>query len=339
MMARRFPAARAVPVLAVGLGLGHAAIVGGLSTPTAFTRAVLAVGVLCPLMMAQRSSRIGSIILRPRLGWLPLLVSLGLGPALAMVLGGLLLSSHPEQASALLILSLLPGSALAPMWAKGTGACEGTVVALALLGWSCAALVGLPLLADSLAPGATFIAFRDLALLGVLPLAAGSLARVVLVDALGAEEYARSVEPARKTVVEASLSVLLFASLSSDRIARMLGAWDGSMCAFAAVLLLQFGLVVACGGTAIALRRRLGGAAASAAVQVAVTRQTALAVSLLPLAVAPAALESALRVPLFALVVEIVLGTAALSLFGAGRRVPRGDQAGGRRGCPSILPD
>jgi ACR3 family arsenite efflux pump ArsB len=338
-MARGPIAGRVLPVVAVGLGLGHAAFLGGLATPVAFTRAVLAVGVLCPLMMGQSSTRIGHILLRPQARLLPFLVSLALGPALALVLGRCLLSNHPEQALALLLLSLLPGSALAPIWASGTHASGSTATALALIGLTIAAFVSLPLLAGPLALVASFTAFRDLALLGVMPLAVGSACRVALTDAFEPEQYAATVEPMRQTVLQASLAVLLFTSTASDEVARMFSGADDSLPAFAAVALLYLGLGVGCGGMLLAFRRRFSRAAARATLQVTATRQTVLAISVLPLVVTPSALQSALGVPLFGLILELVLGTTALALHGSWTQLSSASGVGNRDGQSSIVPE
>jgi ACR3 family arsenite efflux pump ArsB len=338
-MARVYPVARVLPAVAVGLGLGHAAVLGGLTTPVAFTRAVLAVGVLCPLMMGQSSTSIGRVMLRPQARLLPLLVSLALGPALALALGRCLLQHHPEQALALLLLSLLPGSALAPVWAAGTRASGSTAVGLTLIGWLIAALVGLPLVAGPLAPGAGLTVFRDLALLGVAPLALGSVLRAVLVDTFDPEQYAASVEPARQTVVQASLAVLLFTLMASDEVATVIRGASASLPAFAAVALLYLGLFVGCGVGLLAFRRRLSRATARATLQVTTTRQTVLAMSLLPFAVVPSALGSAFAVPLFGLVIELLFGTAALAFHGSGANTLLQREAADRDGCPSIVPE
>jgi ACR3 family arsenite efflux pump ArsB len=332
-------AERVLPAIAVGLGLGHAALLGGIATPVAFTRALLAVGVLCPLMMGQSSARVGRIVLRPQARLLPLLVSLALGPALALALGKVLLQNHPEQASALLLLSVLPGSALAPLWASGTGTSRSTALALALMGGAIATFVSLPLLTSPFASVASFIALRDLAILGVMPLAVGGVCRVALLDVFDSEEYATNVEPIRRTVLHASFSVLLFTSTASRQIATLLRGVSASLPALAAVSLLYLGLAVGCVGLLLAFRPRLSRAAARATLLVSTSRQTALAMSVLPLVVAPSALPVALGVPLVGMLIEFVLGTAALTLHGSWTHAPSATAAGNQDGCPSIVPE
>jgi ACR3 family arsenite efflux pump ArsB len=331
--------AGAFPAVAVGLGLAYAAFWGGLATPIPFTRAVLAFGVLCPLAMGQRAARIGETMLRPRARLVPLLGSFVLGPALALVLGRCLLPNHPEQVEALLLLSLLPGSALAPIWAGGTRSGRSTALALSLLSWTIVACVGLPILAGSLARDAGLVVLRDLALLGVMPLAVGMGSRVALRDAFGQKGYAGSVEPIRKTVQQASLTVLLFTSMASDKVAFTIGGLRENLSALAAVLFLYLGLVVGGWWMLNTLRPSLSPAVARATLLVAVTRQTALTMSLLPLVVAPASLPSALVVPLFGLTLELVFGTAALAIARSDSRVSGLNKAGVRARGPSIVPE
>ena len=339
LMASGYDVERALPAVSVALGLGHAAFLGGLTTPIAFTRAVLAVGVLGPVMLGPSTARIGRTMLRPKARLLPLLVSFVLGPALALALGLCLLRDHPEQAAALLLLSLLPGSALAPVWARGTRASGSTVVALTLTAWLIAAVVGLPLVGGGIATRALFVVFRDFALLGLAPLAVGSVCRALLVEVLDPEEYAASVEPARQTVTRASLAVLLFASTASTEVSAMLHGARATLPAFAAVTLLYLGLFVACGGVLLAFRRRLRPADARAALQATGTRQTMLAMSVLPLVVAPSALASAITVPLFGFVLELAVGAAALALSGLAVNASRAGGTRNQDGRPSIVPD
>ncbi len=339
MMARGHIAKRALPAVTVGLGLGHAAFLGGIATPIAYTRAVLAVGVLCPLMMGQNAAQIGGILLRPQARLLPLLSSFVLGPALALTLGRALLLNHPEQATALLLLSLLPGSALAPIWASGSRARGSTVIALSWIGWAIATFVCLPLLAGSFASVASLVALRDLALLGVIPLAVGSVCRLALKDAFSPEEYAANVEPMRQTVLQASLAVLLFTSTANVQVATLLRAADATLPAFAAVALLYLGLAVGCGGLVLAFRPRLSRAATSATLQTTATRQALLAMSVLPLVVAPSALPCALEVPLFGLILEFVFGTATLAWSGSWTRTPSACETRRHDRSPSSVPE
>lgn len=329
-------AERVLPAVAVGLGWSHLACLGGLETPASFTRAVLVVGVLCPLMMGESSSRIGSIVLRPQARLLPLLACLVFGPALALGLGHWLLPNRPEQAAALLLLSILPGSTLAPIWASSMGASRSTAIALTLIGWAIACL-GLPLLAGSHAAVARFAAFRDLALLGLMPLAAGSLLRVVLRDAFDANEHATMLEPLRKTVIQASFSALLFTLAANKANARLIHEATASLPALGAVTLLYLGLI-AVALLALGFQQRLSRSAVSAALHVSVTRQSALALLVLPLIVAPAQLANASIVPLWALTLELVCGTAALALIGSWSWSDRSEQVEISDGRPSILP-
>ena len=331
--------ARTIPAVAVGLGLCHAAVLGGLNTPVAFTRALLAVGVLSPMMLKQRSTRVGSIVIRPQGLLLPLLVALGLGPVLALAAGRVLLPNHPEQATALLFLSIFPGSALAPLWARSLGASRSTTVALTLLSWAIATVVGLPLFASPLAPGASFVAFRDLALLGVMPLAVGTVGRWALDSNFDPEQYAASVEPVRRTIMHASLATLLFTSVASRDVAAMLEGFGAALPAVMAVSLLYLGLFLGSGAALLVFRRKVSRAAASATWLVATTHQTVLAMALLPLAVAPPALASALRVPLAGLVIEVVVGTAVLALQGSRWLTRNRSEASVQQGCPSIVPE
>lgn len=330
-------AERVLPAVAVGLGWSHVACLGGLETPASFTRAVLVVGVLCPLMMGESSSRIGHVVLRPQARLLPLFACFVFGPALALGLGHWLLDDRPEQAAALLLLSILPGSTLVPLWASSTGASKSTATALTLIGWAMACFVGLPLLTGSHAAIARFIAFRDLAFLGVMPLAAASLLRVILRDAFDADEHATMIEPLRRTVIHASFTLLVFTLTANKANARLIHEAGASLPALGAVALLHVGLI-AIALLALRFRRRLSSSAASAALQVSVSRQTALALLVLPLMVAPSQIASAAVVPLFTLAFELVCGTAALALAGSWSWSSRSEQAGNPDGRPSILP-
>lgn len=336
-MARGNVAERLLPFIAVGLGLGHAAFLGGLATPVTFTRTVLAVGVLCPLMMGESATKIGRTVLRPQARLLPLLISVALGPVLALAIGRFLLRNHPEQARALLLLSLLPGSALAPIWANGTRASRTTTIALTLTTWSIATFVSLPLFARSFASIASFIAFRDLVFLGAMPLALGGACRFLLSEVLEPEEYARDVEPMRQTVLQASLAVLLFTTTASDRVAAVLRSGIAIVPVFVAVTLLYLGLFAGCGAVLLVLRRAR--ATARGTLLATTTRQTALAMSVLPLVVAPSALSKALAVPLLGLILELVLGTAALAWFGSWATARRATSANGRDGRASVVPE
>lgn len=339
MTARGRNVERVLPAVAVGLGLGHSAFLGGLATPVTFTRAVLAVGVMCPLMMTHNSNRVGRIVLRPRARLLPLLTSILLGPALALLLGRYLLSHRPEQATALLVLSVLPGSVFAPIWASARRSNGSTPIALLLMGWGIAAFVSLPILVGSHASVACAIALRDLVLLGLAPLGVGQICRVALLDAFEDETaYATHVEPIRHAVLQASLVTLLFTTAASEQVAAVIRAANANLNAVAAVALLYLGLGLGSWWSSLAFRRRFSRVSGYAALAVTGTRQTALAVSVLPLAVAPSALASALAVPLLGLVIELVVGTLTFVLRGSLTRAPRYVALEEREGRTSIVP-
>lgn len=329
---------RALPAIAVVLGLISSARHGGFEMPTPFLRAVLVVGVLCPMMMGECSTRIGRIVLRPRARLLPLIACLGAGPALAFALGRLLLPNRPEQATALLLLSILPGSALAPIWARSVAVSRSTAIALALIGWAITTFVSLPLLAGPHLAVARFVAFRELALLGVMPLAVGSLLRAVLADAFEPEECAAAIEPVREAVLQISLAVLLFCVTASKESARVITQAAASLPAFGAVVLLYLGLIL-CGLVPFAVRTGLSKMAAGASLQVAATRQTLLASAVLPLLVTPAELATASVVPMAALVLELACGAAACALSGSRPWSVRAERDGATDGHPSILPE
>lgn len=337
MTARSRIALGVPPAVAVAFGWVYAGLLGGLETPTSFTHAVLVVGVLCPLMMGESSSRIGSLVLRPQARLLPLLTCLAVGPVLALVLGHYLLQSRPEQATALLLLSALPGSTLAPIWASSSGASRSTAIALTLIGWAIASFVSLPLIAGPHAAVARFVAFRDLALLGVMPLAVGSLLRAVLADAFDSVEHAAMIESLRKTVLHASLTVLLFTSAANKANTLALQEAAANLPALTAVALLYLSLI-AVSLLSLGFQQRLSKAAVRAALLSSVTRQTALASMVLPLTVAPARLARANVVPLWALALELLCGTAAVALCGSEWWGASTERLASPDGRPSILP-
>lgn len=154
--------------------------------------------MIFPMAMGIRLEYLWHATLNLRLLSASVVGNFVVSPLLGLLLTGLLLRDHPELAGGFLLLSTIPTGGMAAAWvgfARGNVALILVMVALNLL----LAIGAVPLLMGYLARSYVAVdplfILKKIALIVVIPLAAGNLTRWFLVHSLGEEAYKQRVRP------------------------------------------------------------------------------------------------------------------------------------------------
>ena len=155
----------------------------------------------------------------------PLFCSLGINfivsPAIAYALAKLFLAAYPEMVAALLLLSLVPTSAMSVAWTSFSGGNTATALYLIPINILFSALIALPFFYPALVGSAmeirTLTIISNLALVFFLPLILGDLTRKTIVRVKGHDFFIQRVKPALSSVSALGILGLIFMAMSMPR--------------------------------------------------------------------------------------------------------------------------
>jgi ACR3 family arsenite efflux pump ArsB len=208
-------------LLAIVLAVANINVTGGFMIPKSILIGYVVLFVIFPVLINSRIIEVLRHFREPR----PLFCSLGINfivsPAIAYVLARLLLSAHPELMAALLLLSLVPTSAMSVAWTSFSKGNTATALYLIPINILVAALFALPFLYPLLVGNAmqisTLTILSNLAVVFFLPLIFGDLTRKAIVRRKGKAFFMQRVKPALSSVSALGILGLIFMAMSMPR--------------------------------------------------------------------------------------------------------------------------
>lgn len=235
-------------VAAIALGLANVYFFGGWQTPRNLLVAVVVGLVIYPVMINMNFVEVVAHLREPRPVFCSLFINFVLSPMIGFILGRIFLSGHPELFAALLLVALIPTSAMSTAWTAFSGARVATALYLIPANLLFAAFVGLPFFFPFLSGDSVQVdqlgILRNLALVFFLPLVAGNFTRALLVRRVGKEAFAERIKPQLGNVSAAGTLVLLVLAMSLPRNA-MLFQNIGLLWRIVLPLVLYYGLLYA----------------------------------------------------------------------------------------------
>lgn len=177
--------------------------------------------VIFPVMINTDFARVFAHFKEPRPVFCSLALNFMVSPLIAWVIALFFLGEHPGLATALLIISLLPTSAMSAAWTSFSGARMSTALYLIPINLLFAAFVGLPFilslfLGDDYVINKTLI-IKNILLVFLMPLILGDLTRRVLVRIKGPSVYQETIKPQLGGVSALGVLTLLFLVISLKR--------------------------------------------------------------------------------------------------------------------------
>ena len=212
------------------LGLLNLKFLGGLVLPKSLLVRIVIFLVIYPVMINTRFDELFSHLKEPRPVFCSLILNFAISPLIAWILASIFLKGRPELASALLLIALVPTSAMSAAWTAFSGARMATALYLIPANLLFAAFIGLPfifplLLGDMVTVDKLAI-IKNILLVFLIPLILGDLTRRAIIRLKGLETYQKRVKPELGGVSGLGVLLLLFLVMSLKRNAVLLENMD-----------------------------------------------------------------------------------------------------------------
>ncbi|MBW2735603.1 MAG: arsenic resistance protein [Deltaproteobacteria bacterium] len=298
-------------LVTIALGLANVFFLGGWNIPKPVLLGLVIFGVIYPVMINIRFEDVLGHFRRPR----PLFCSMGLNfivsPALAAAIGWLFLQNQPELHAALMLLALLPTSAMSAAWTAFSGAKLETALYLIPANLLFAAFVALPFLLPWLLGGRIAVEpwkiTQNILLVFLTPLILGDLTRRLLVRWKGLETYQKNIKPHVGGFSALGVTILILLVMGQSRNAILLKDVDLLWQAALPVLLYYLALYPLAIGWAVFLARSgaLPRDKALVIVYTSVTRHVNISLALVLATFPPAAIPKMVLLVVLAFLVQV----------------------------------
>ena len=208
-------------IAAIVLGLGNVYFFGGLNISKNLLVLIIVVFVIFPVMINTKFEEIFAHFKEPRPIFCSLILNFIFSPLIAYSLGKLFLSNQPDVFMALIILALIPTSAMSVAWTAFSGANMSTALYLVPINIIFAAFVGLPLLfpfllGDILNLNKIAI-IKNIVIVFFIPLIFGDISRRLIMRIKGKDFYQERVKPHLGEISALGILVLVFLVMSLKR--------------------------------------------------------------------------------------------------------------------------
>jgi len=207
--------------IVIALGLMNVYFLGGWHTPRSVLILVVVGLVIFPVMINMHFGEVFAHLKEPRPIFCSLFINFVVSPLIAFALGKFLLSGFPDLFVALLLIALIPTSAMSTVWVSFAGARVATAIYLVPANLFFAAFVGLPLIFPLLSGDAIQInqlgILRNLVIVFFIPLFAGSVTRKGLVKIWGIKIFNEKIQPNLGSISAVGLLILLLLAMSLPR--------------------------------------------------------------------------------------------------------------------------
>ena len=208
-------------VVAILLAIANIHITGGFAVPRTILVGYVVLLVIFPVLINSKIIEVLKHFKEPRPLFCSLTINFIISPAIAYGLSKLFLMAYPEMVAALLLLSLVPTSAMSVAWTSFSQGNTATALYLIPINIVFAALVALPLFYPVLVGSAmqikTTAIILNLAIVFFVPLVLGDLTRKAIVRRKGNEFFMQRVKPALSSVSALGVLGLIFMAMSLPR--------------------------------------------------------------------------------------------------------------------------
>lgn len=208
-------------VATIGLAIGNIHMTGGFITPRPVLIAYVVVFVIFPVLINSKMIEVLKHFKEPRPLFCSLAINFIVSPAIGLILAKLFLTRQPEMFAALLLLSLVPTSAMSVAWTSFSKANTATALYLIPINILFAALVALPFLFPVLVGSAMQIRpasiMINLLIVFFIPLILGDIVRKAIVRFKGEAMFNQRVKPLLSGISALGVLGLIFLAMSMPR--------------------------------------------------------------------------------------------------------------------------
>ena len=208
-------------VLTIILAIANIHITGGFVVPRTVLISYVVLLVIFPVLINSRIIEVLKHFKEPRPLFCSLTINFIVSPAIAYGLAKLFLMAYPETVAALLLLSLVPTSAMSVAWTSFSKGSTATALYLIPINIVFSALVALPFFYPVLVGGAmqikTTAIILNLAIVFFVPLILGDFTRKAIVRRKGNAFFMQRVKPVLSSVSALGVLGLIFMAMSLPR--------------------------------------------------------------------------------------------------------------------------
>lgn len=208
-------------VLTILLAVANIHLTGGFVTPRAILIGYVVLVVIFPVLINSRIIEVLKHFKEPRPLFCSLTINFIVSPAIAYGLAKLFLTDYPEMVAALLLLSLVPTSAMSVAWTSFSKGNTATALYLIPINILVAAMIALPFFYPALVGSAmqieTTTILLNLGIVFFMPLIAGDLTRKAIVRWKGQTLFMERLKPALSSVSGLGVLGLIFMAMSLPR--------------------------------------------------------------------------------------------------------------------------
>lgn len=248
-----------VLLVVIALGFANVYFFGGWKIPKPVLLGIVIFGVIYPVMINTRFEDVIGHLRRPRPIFCSLALNFLISPAIGAFIGWIFLREQPELYAALLLLSLVPTSAMSAAWTAFSGAKLETALYLIPANLLFAAFVALPFMLPWLLGGRVAVdpwkITQNILLVFLTPLILGDLTRRVLVRWKGPEAYQKRIKPQVGGLSALGVTILILLVMGQSRNAILIKQADLLWRAALPVLLYYAALYPLAVGWAVFLAR------------------------------------------------------------------------------------
>ncbi|MFW6052794.1 MAG: arsenic resistance protein [Desulfosalsimonas sp.] len=213
-------------LLALLAGLSVVYFQGGFNTPKEILIIIVVAFVIFPVMINTDFGEIFDHFKEPRPVFCSIILNFLVSPVFAFVVGIVFLKDQPLFFTGLLLISLIPTSAMSVAWTSFSNASLATALYLTPLNILFAAFIGLPLifplLADKLIEISTFLIMKNIFTVFFVPLVIGGILRKLILRFKGEAFFSSSIKPNTATASGLGIIILVFLVMSQQRNAMLL---------------------------------------------------------------------------------------------------------------------
>ncbi|MFP4194803.1 MAG: arsenic resistance protein [Desulfobacterales bacterium] len=213
-------------LLALLVGISVVYFQGGFNTPKEFLIFIVVAFVIFPVMINTDFGEIFDHFKEPRPVFCSIILNFVVSPAFAFIIGIVFLKDQPLFFTGLLLISLIPTSAMSVAWTSFSNASLATALYLTPLNILFAAFIGLPfvfpLLADKLIEISTFMIVKNIFTVFFVPLVIGGILRKLILRFKGEAFFSSRIKPNTATASSLGIIILVFLVMSQQRNAMLL---------------------------------------------------------------------------------------------------------------------
>ena len=208
-------------VAAIAAGLFNLKFFNGLEISKTTLVSIVVFWVIFPVMVNTDFEKIFAHFKEPRPVFCSLTLNFMISPILAWVVARFFLGAYPDLSMALLVMALLPTSAMSAAWTSFSGARMATALYLIPINLLFAAFIGLPFILPFFSGDAypidKFMIIKNILLVFLTPLILGGVTRRLLIRAKGQTVYQETIKPQLGGISAMGVLALLFLVISLKR--------------------------------------------------------------------------------------------------------------------------